>query len=83
VQAVVSIIGAQGFVLGRGTQQFTPAVIERIGPENFIIIATEAKLFRTPSLYLDTGNQDLNSRFPDSLQVICGYAMARRMPLNR
>ncbi len=83
VQAVVSIIGAQGFVLGRGTQQFTPAVIERIGPENFIIIATEAKLFRTPSLYLDTGNQDLNSRFPDSLQVICGYAMARRMSLNR
>ena len=83
VQAMVSIIGAQGFVLGRGTQQFSPAVVERLGPENIIVIATEAKLSRTPSLYLDTGDQDLNRRFSDSLQVICGYAMARRMPLNR
>ncbi|WFN34141.1 ATP-NAD kinase family protein [Methanogenium sp. S4BF] len=83
VQAIVSPIGAQGFVLGRGTQQFSPAVIDRIGPENVIVIATEAKLSRTPSLYLDTGDRDLNRRFPDSLQVVCGYAMARRMHLIR
>ncbi|WP_460008181.1 ATP-NAD kinase family protein, partial [Methanogenium cariaci] len=83
VQAVVSPIGAQGFVLGRGTQQFSPAVVERIGPEHFIIIATEAKLSRTPTLYLDTGNPLISARFSDSVQVICGYAMARRMPLMR
>ena len=83
VQAVISPIGAQGFVLGRGTQQFSPAVVDRIGPENFIVIATEAKLSRTPALYLDAGNPELSSRFPDSVQVICGYAMARRMPLMR
>lgn len=83
VQVIVSPIGAQGFVLGRGTQQFSPAVIDRIGTENVIVIATEAKLYRTPSLYLDTGDPNLNRRFPDSVQVICGYAMARRIPLNR
>lgn len=81
VQAVVSPIGAQGFVLGRGTQQFSPAVIRRIGPEQFIVIATEAKLSRTPSLYLDTGDPDINRRFPEFVQVVCGYAMARRMSL--
>lgn len=81
VHAVISPIGAQGFVLGRGTQQFSPAVIGKIRPENFIIIATEAKLSRTPSLYLDTGDSHLDERFPDSVQVICGYAMARRVPL--
>ncbi|KAF1078073.1 ATP-NAD kinase family protein [Methanogenium sp. MK-MG] len=83
VQAVVSPIGAQGFVLGRGTQQFSPAVIERIGPENVVVIATEAKLSHTPTLYLDAGDPLISSRFPDSVQVICGYAMARRMPLMR
>lgn len=83
VQAVVSPIGAQGFVLGRGTQQFSPAVIERIGPDAFIVIATEAKLSRTPTLYLDTGDPALNRQFPDSIPVVCGYAMARRMPLSR
>ncbi|WAI02515.1 ATP-NAD kinase family protein [Methanogenium organophilum] len=81
VQAIISPIGAQGFVLGRGTQQVSPAVVRRIGPENFIIIATEAKLSRTPTLYLDTGDPDQNQRFPDFVQVVCGYAMARRMPL--
>ncbi len=83
VQAVVSPIGAQGFVLGRGTQQFSPVVVERIGPENFIVIATEAKLSRTSALYLDVGDPEISARFPDSLPVVCGYAMARRMPLIR
>lgn len=83
VQAVVSPIGAQGFILGRGTQQFSPAVIERIGPDAFIVVATEAKLSRTPTLYLDTGDPALDREFPDSIQVVCGYAMARRMPLSR
>ena len=82
VQAIVSPIGAQGFVLGRGTQQISPAVVERVGPEHFIVIATEAKLSRTPSLYLDTGDPVQNRRFPDAVQVVCGYAMARRMPLS-
>ncbi|WP_062400634.1 hypothetical protein [Methanogenium cariaci] len=59
-------------------------MVERIGPEHFIIIATEAKLSRTPpTLYLDTGNPLISARFSDSVQVICGYAMARRMPLMR
>ena len=81
VQAIISPIGAQGFILGRGNQQFSPAVIEKIGPENFIIISTEAKLSRTPSLYLDSGDSRVDMRFPDSVQIICGYAMARRMSL--
>lgn len=83
VQAIISPIGAQGFVLGRGTQQFSPDVVRRIGPEAFIVIATEAKLSRTPTLFLDTGDPALDREFPDTIQVVCGYAMARRMPLSR
>ncbi|MBT8508463.1 ATP-NAD kinase [Methanomicrobiaceae archaeon CYW5] len=79
---VVSPIGAQGFVLGRGNQQFSPAVIHRAGVENLIVIATPAKLSRTPSLYIDTGDPDLNAAFGTSVAVISGYAMAQRIPLK-
>ena len=79
---VVSPIGAQGFVLGRGNQQFSPAVISRTGPENLIVIATPAKLSRTPSLYIDTGDPELNAAFGTSIAVISGYAMAQRIALK-
>ena len=76
---VLSPIGAQGFVLGRGNQQLSPAVISRIGIANIVVIATPAKLARTPALHFDTGDaaldSDLISRryFP----VIVGYRRMR------
>ncbi|HDQ08293.1 MAG TPA: ATP-NAD kinase [Methanoculleus sp.] len=79
---IVSPIGAQGFVLGRGNQQFSPAVLRRAGPENLIVIATPAKLSRTSSLYIDTGDDCLNAAFGTSIAVITGYAMAQRIPLK-
>ncbi len=78
---ILSPIGAQGFVLGRGNQQISPAVLEKVGPENLIVVATPQKLAGTPTLYLDPGNPDLALHFGENIQVITGYAMARRMPL--
>src|SRR5207249_4940860 len=37
---VVSPIGAQGFILGRGNLQVSPAVLRRIGARNEIVVAT-------------------------------------------
>ena len=54
---VISIIGAQGSVLGRGTQQVSPHVIRKIGIENIIVVATPHKLSETPVLFLDTGDR--------------------------
>jgi predicted polyphosphate/ATP-dependent NAD kinase len=79
---IVSPIGAQGFVLGRGNQQFSPAVLRRAGTENLIVLATPGKLSRTPSLFIDTGDADLNAAFGTSVAVITGYAMAQRIPLK-
>jgi predicted polyphosphate/ATP-dependent NAD kinase len=75
---VISIIGTQGFVLGRGTQQVSPEVIKKIGRENIIVIATPYKLSRTPVLYIDTGDPALDASFGDHIQVISGYRTAQR-----
>ncbi len=78
---VVSVLGAQGSVLGRGTQQVSPAVLRRIGVDNVIVIATPHKLAATPVLFVDTGDPDLDDAFGDTVQVISGYRIAQRMRL--
>ncbi len=76
---VLSPLGAQGFVLGRGNHQLSPEVVGRIGPDNVIVIATPAKLRRTPVLRFDTGDRALDAAFAPSgyLQVVTGYHLSR------
>jgi len=76
---VLSPIGAQGFVLGRGNQQLSPTVIKRIGLNNIVVVATPAKLARTPVLRLDTGDCALDEEMISSkfLPVIIGYRRNR------
>jgi predicted polyphosphate/ATP-dependent NAD kinase len=82
---VVSPIGAQGFVLGRGNLQVSPQVIRRIGLENIIVVATPAKLARTSLLRFDTGDPDLDTAFAAKryVSVITGYHRRRLVPIFR
>ncbi len=75
---VLSVIGAQGFVLGRGTQVCTPTVIRLIGPDRLIVLGTPGKLARTPRLHVDTGDPDLDQSFGPYLRVVTGYGTAQR-----
>ncbi|HII07328.1 MAG TPA: ATP-NAD kinase family protein [Methanotrichaceae archaeon] len=74
---IVSPIGAQGFVLGRGSQQISPKVLRKAGPENLIIVATPHKLKETPRLLVDTGDIDLDETISGKRQVVTGYRMAQ------
>jgi predicted polyphosphate/ATP-dependent NAD kinase len=76
---VLSPIGAQGFVLGRGNQQLSPTVVKRIGLDNIVVVATPAKLARTPILRFDTGDSALDEEMisPKFLTVIVGYRRTR------
>jgi len=80
---IVSPIGAQGFVFGRGTQQISADVIRRAGVKNVIVVATPAKCSETPFLHIDTGDPVLDAQFGDSLQVITGYRIAQRKKIGR
>ncbi|WP_128692619.1 ATP-NAD kinase family protein [Methanoculleus taiwanensis] len=75
---VISPIGAQGFVLGRGNQQISPAVLKKAGLANLIVVATPAKLAATPLLYVDSGDAVLDRQLGDTFPVISGYRIAQR-----
>jgi predicted polyphosphate/ATP-dependent NAD kinase len=79
VQLILSPIGAQGFVLGRGNLQLSPEVIRRIGRENIMVISTPVKMARTPVLRFDTGETDLNVELAGRgyFSVVIGYRTSR------
>jgi len=75
---LISPIGAQGFILGRGNQQISARVIRKVGLENIIVVATPHKLRETPVLYVDSGDSSLDAAFGDTVPVVSGYRMAQR-----
>jgi len=72
---VVTAIGGQGHVFGRGNQQFSPAVIRRVGSDNIIIVATRNKLrsLQGRPLRVDTGDSELDAELAGMKRIITGY----------
>ncbi len=83
VRIIISPIGAQGFILGRGNQQISARLVQRIGIKKIIVVATPHKLRETPQLYVDSGDPVLDREFGDSIQVISGYRMAQRKKIHQ
>jgi predicted polyphosphate/ATP-dependent NAD kinase len=75
---ILSPIGAQGFILGRGNQQISARIVRKVGTGNLIVVATPHKLRETPLLYVDSGDSILDTGFGDSILVISGYRQAQR-----
>ncbi|MDG1750478.1 MAG: ATP-NAD kinase family protein [Thalassotalea sp.] len=75
VKLVITLIGGQGHIFGRGNQQLSPRVIKAIGKENIIIIATKSKLSALQSrpLIADTGDSELDQMLSGFMTVTTGY----------
>lgn len=76
---IVTPIGGQGFILGRGNLQISPAVIRQVGLDNIIVIATKHKLRGLKSLKVDTGDPDLDTLFHGHINVVTDYRIKRRV----
>ena len=76
---IVSPLGGQGSVLGRGNQQISPQVLRRVGPDRLIIISTPSKIHGLSSLTVDTGDAELDKSLRGFRRVMTGFHESRLM----
>ena len=76
---ILGIIGKQGFFLGRGSKELSPAVIRMIGIENIVLTASVAKLNDIKELHADTGDPELDKELKGFRKVVFRYAGERIM----
>lgn len=79
IKLLLSPMGGQGFLIGRGNLQLSPDVLRAIGTDNILGIATPAKLLGLNELRIDTGDEDLDAeiRARKYLKVLQGYRTTR------
>lgn len=71
---VVTPIGGNGFIFGRGSKQLTPEVIRRVARENILVVGTRDKVSALECLRVDTGDFALDESLSGYLRVWVGYA---------
>jgi len=77
---VVSVVGGQGFLFGRGNQPFSPAVIRRVGLDRIVVVASMEKLAALGGrpLLVDTGDETLDRELSGFISVRTGARRTAR-----
>ena len=73
---IITPIGGQGFIFGRGNQQISSDVIKMVGLNNIFVLSTKSKLSGLKKLRIDTGDKELDDLFRENkLKVIVDYGV--------
>jgi predicted polyphosphate/ATP-dependent NAD kinase len=72
---VVTPIGGQGYLFGRGNQQLSPRVVEMVGRDNIIVVSSKSKLYAlgTQDLLVDTGDRAVDEMLSGYFTIVTGY----------
>jgi predicted polyphosphate/ATP-dependent NAD kinase len=79
---IVTPIGGQGFIFGRGNQQISPQVIRQVGIDNIIVIATGNKMKNLKTLKVDTGDPELDLEFRGTIKVVTDYKVEQKVQIE-
>ena len=81
---VLSVVGGQGFLFGRGNQQLSPRVIRAVGPENIVVVSSMEKLaaLDPEALLVDTGDETLDRELAGHRPVIVSGSRTVMMPVR-
>lgn len=67
---VVTPIGGQGFIFGRGNLQISPKVLRRVNKDKILVLSTLEKLKDLDSLKVDTGDKELDRYLKGEMRVL-------------
>ncbi|PAU86593.1 ATP-NAD kinase [Pseudomonas sp. WN033] len=72
---LVTAIGGQGHILGRGNQQISPRVVRAAGLDNLLVVATKTKLktLHGRPFLIDSGDPELDQQLTGLRRVLSGY----------
>ena len=76
---LLSPMGGQGFLIGRGNLQLSPNVLRAIGHDSILGVATPSKLIGLSFLRIDTGDPELDLMFQEKkfIKLLQGYRTTR------
>lgn len=74
-RAVLSVMGGQGHIIGRGNQQFSPRNLRAIGRERILLVSTKTKIRALDGrpLIIDSGEPQLDQDWAGVLEILTGY----------
>jgi predicted polyphosphate/ATP-dependent NAD kinase len=81
---ILSPIGHQGILLGRGNQQISPEIIKRVGTKRIVVAATKGKLQSIEGniLRVDTGDAEVDAMLRGYIKVVTDYKEWRLLPVR-
>ena len=79
VVLLLSPMGGQGFLIGRGNLQLSPAVLRLVGLNNILGVATPSKLIGLEAVRIDTGDESLDAEFQAKrfIKILQGFRTTR------